>query len=145
MRPGLYAFAAAAGFLGATVYIGLVEQPARLALGPRAMIREWMRSNRRGTLMSSLLAAVSAILAYIQFRTNGDIRWIIGGAVILASWPYAYFVMTPVNIWLSAIAPGKAISPARRLMRDWGLLEWGHALIGLVAAGVFAWALDQPA
>ena len=31
MRPGLYAFAAAAGFLGATVYIGLVEQPARLA------------------------------------------------------------------------------------------------------------------
>jgi hypothetical protein len=90
MRPGLYAFAAAAGFLGATVYIGLVEQPARLALGTRAMMREWMPSNRRGTLMLSLLAAVSAILAYIQFRTNGDIRWIIGGAVILASWPYAY-------------------------------------------------------
>ena len=145
MRPGLYAFAAAAGFLGAAVYIGLVEQPARLALGTRAMMREWMPSNRRGTPMLSLLAAVSAILAYIQFRTNGDIRWIIGGAVILASWPYAYFVMTPVNIWLSAIAPGRAISPARRLMRDWGLLEWGHALIGLVAASVFAWALDQPA
>jgi hypothetical protein len=144
MRPGLYAFAAAASFLGATVYIGLVEQPTRLALGPRAMIREWMPSNRRGTLMLSVLAAVSAILAYIQFRTNGDIRWIIGGAVILASWPYAYFVMMPVNIWLSAIAPGRAIPPARRLMRDWGLLEWGHALIGLVAAGVFAWALDRP-
>jgi hypothetical protein len=144
MRPGLYAFAVAAGFLGATVYIGLVEQPARLALGTRAMMREWMPSNRRGTLMLSLLAAVSAILASIQFRTNGDIRWIIGGAIILASWPYAWFVMTPVNIWLSAIAPGKAISPARRLMRDWGMLEWGHALIGLVAAGVFAWALDRP-
>jgi hypothetical protein len=28
MRPGLYAFAAAAAFLGATIYIGLVEQPA---------------------------------------------------------------------------------------------------------------------
>jgi hypothetical protein len=145
MRPGLYAFAAAAGFLGATVYIGLVEQPARLALGPRAMIREWMPSNRRGALMLSVLAAVSAILAYIQFRTNGDIRWIIGGAVILASWPYTYFVMTPVNLWLFAIAPGSATSPARRLMRDWGLLEWGHALIGLVAACVFAWALDWPA
>ena len=145
MRPGLYAFAVAAGFLGATVYIGLVEQPARLVLGPRAMMGEWRPSNRRGTLMLSLLAAVSAILAYIQFRTSGDIRWIIGGAVILASWPYAYFVMTPVNIWLSAIVPGTAISPARRLMRDWGLLEWGHALVGLVAAGVFAWALDRPA
>jgi hypothetical protein len=83
MRPGLCAFAAAAGFLGAAVYIGLVEQPARLALGARAMMREWMPSNRRGTLMLSVLAAVSAILAYIQFRTNGDIRWIIGGAIIL--------------------------------------------------------------
>jgi hypothetical protein len=144
MRPGLYAFAAAAGFLGAAVYIGLVEQPARLALGARAMMREWMPSNWRGTLILSVLAAVSAILAYIQFRTNDDIRWIIGGAVILASWPYTYFLMTPVNIWLSAIAPGRAISPARRLMRDWGLLEWGHALIGLVAVGVFAWALDRP-
>jgi hypothetical protein len=143
MRPGLYAFAAAAAFLGATVYIGLVEQPARLALGPRAMMREWTPSNRRGTLMLSLLAAVSAILAYIQFKANGDVRWLIGGAVILASWPYAYFVMMPMNIWLSAITPGRAISLARRLMRDWGLLEWGHALIGLVAAGVFAWALDR--
>jgi Domain of unknown function (DUF1772) len=144
MRPGLYAFTAAASFLGAAVYIGLVEQPARLALGTRAMMREWMPSNRRGTLMLSVLAAVSAILASIQFKTNGDIRWIIGGAVILASWPYAYVVMTPVNIWLSAIAPGRPVSLARRLMRDWGLLEWGQALIGVVAAGVFAWALDRP-
>jgi hypothetical protein len=30
-------------------------------------------------------------------------------------------------------------------MRDWGLLEWGHALIGLAAVATFAWALDSPA
>jgi hypothetical protein len=141
MRPGLYAFAAAAAFLGATTYIGLVEQPARLALGSRAMIKEWTRSNRRGTLMLSVLAVVSAILAYIQFRSNGDVRWLIGGATILASWPYAYFVMVPVNVWLCTL-PGTAASPVRKLMRDWGLLEWGHALIGLAAVCAFAWALE---
>jgi len=144
MRPGLYAFAAAAAFLGTTIYIGLVEQPARLALGPHAMVREWTRSNRRGTLMLSVLAVVSAILAYIQFRANGDIRWIIGGATILASWPYAYFVMMPVNVWLCAISPGRAVSPVRKLMRDWGLLEWGHVLIGFAAVCAFAWALEWP-
>jgi hypothetical protein len=145
MRPGLYAFAVAASFLGAAVYIGVVEQPARLALSGRAMIQEWKLSNRRATLMLSVFAVISAILAYIQFRADGDVRWIIGGVTILASWPYAYFVMMPVNVWLFAISPGRAVSPVRKLMRDWGLLEWGHALIGFAATCAFAWALEVPA
>ena len=144
MRPGLYAFALAAAFLGATIYIGLVEQPARLKLNGRAMIQEWKLSNRRGTLVLSVLAVLSATIAFIQFRMNGDVRWTIGGITILVSWPYAYFVMMLVNIWLFAIPPGRAVSAARQLMRDWGLLEWGHVLIGLAAACVFAWALELP-
>jgi hypothetical protein len=145
MRPGLYAFAAAASFLGATTYIGLVEQPARLALSGAAMLREWKWSNRRGTLVLSVFAVVSAILACIQFKTDGDVRWLIGGIIIiLSSWPYAYFVMMPASIWLFGISPGTAVSPLRKLMRDWGLLEWGHVLIGSAAACVFAWALELP-
>jgi hypothetical protein len=143
MRLGLYAFAVAAAFLGATTYIGFVEQPARLALGTRSMVREWTESNRRGALMLSVLAVVSAIFAGIEFR-NGDVRWLIGGATILASWPYTYFVIVPVNVWLFAIAPGRPVSPVRKLMRDWGLLEWAHALIGFAACCDYAWALEWP-
>ena len=145
MRPGLYAFATAAGFLGATIYIGLVEQPARLKLGGPAMLKEWTLSNRRGAATLSVLAVVSAILAFIQFRINGDVRWLIGSLTIVASWPYAYFVMMPVNIWLYYIPPGRTVSPLRKLMRDWGLLEWGHALIGFAACCLFAWPLEVPA
>lgn len=111
MRPGLYAFAVAAAFLGVAIYIGLVEQPARLRLDTRAMIEEWRLSNRRGTLVLSVLAVLSAAIAFIQFRLNGDVRWIIGGITILASWPYAYFVMMPVNIWLFTTPLGKPVSP----------------------------------
>lgn len=145
MRTGLYAFAVAASFSGATTYICLVEQPARLKLRVGPMVKEWDWSNRRGALLLSLLAVTSAILAYLQFRTDGDVRWLIGGVTILASWPYAYFVMIPVNVWLSAMSQLKPISPARKLMRDWGLLEWGHALFGFAACCVFAWALELPA
>src|SRR3979490_3330180 len=98
MRPGLYAFGFAACFPGAAVYTGLVEPPARLRLSSRAMIKEWALSNRRGTLTLSVFAVVSAILAFIQFRANGDVRWLIGGTTILASWPYAYFVRRPVTV-----------------------------------------------
>jgi hypothetical protein len=108
------------------------------------MVKEWALSNRRGTLLLSIFAVISAMLAYIQFRSNGDVRWLIGGATILASWPYAYFVMVPVNVWLCALAPERAFSPVRQLMRDWGLLEWGHALIGFAAVCTFAWALELP-
>ena len=122
----MYAYAAAAGFLGAAIYICLVEQPARLKLSGPEMIKEWRVSNRRGTLILSVFAVISAILAFIQFKTNGDVRWIIGGTTILASWPYAYFVMVPVNCLALRVAAGRAVSPVRQLMWDWGLLEWGQ-------------------
>jgi len=101
-------------------------------------------SSRVGTLPLSVFAVVSAILAYIQFRANGHVHWLIGGTTILASWPYAYFVMMPVDVWLSVIPPAKAVSPVREPMQDWGLLGWGHALIGFVACCAFAWALELP-
>ena len=143
MQTGLYAFAAAAAFLGTAIYIGFVEQPARLKLGARAMVREWAVSNHRGTILLTTLSLVSAVLAFVQYRISGDERWIIGGLAILTSWPYEYYVLVPVSIWLCAIPPEKGSAPARRLMRDWGLLEWGYTLIGLAACGAFAWALEQ--
>jgi hypothetical protein len=145
MRPGLFAFAVASAFLGAALYVNFVEQPARLRLGPRSMVREWVPSNRRGFVLLSSLAIASAISAYLDFARTGDVRWIIGGTVILASWPYAYFVVVPVNIWLCAIPADAAPSAARELMRDWGLLEWGQTAIGFGACCVFAWALALPA
>jgi hypothetical protein len=145
MRPGLLALAVASAFLGAALYITVVEQPARLRLGARSMVREWALSNRRGFILLSSLAIISAILAYVDFARTGDVRWIIGGTVILASWPYAYFVVVPVNIWLCAIPADAARSATRELMRDWGLLEWGQTAIGFGACCVFAWALALPA
>ncbi len=144
MRPGLLALVAASGFSGATLYINLVEQPARLAVGGRAMIGEWVPSNRRGVVMLSILALASALLAYRDFSGTQDVRWLIGGAVILASLPYTFFVMVPLNIWLAEVpASGRAM--ARRLMNDWGLLEWAQTAIGLCACAVFGWALVLPA
>jgi len=144
MRPGLLALVAASGFSGATLYINLVEQPARLAVGGRAMMREWVPSNRRGVVMLSILAVASALLGYGEFSRTGDVRWLVGGTVILASLPYTFFVMVPANIWLAGVpASGQAI--ARRLMNDWGLLEWAQTAIGLCSCAILGWALTLPA
>ena len=70
-------------------------------------------------------------------------RWLIGGSIIVASWPHAYFVIIPVNNLLYGIRKVPA-SMVRTLMRDWGLLEWGQTGIGLAAACVFGRTFVTP-
>jgi hypothetical protein len=144
MRPGLIAFATACAFVGAALYVNVVEQPARLALDPRASVREWQASNRRGFVMLALLAAVSALCGYVEHFRSGDVRWLIGATIVLASWPYAFFVMTPVNVLLHDAPRSAPASATRTLMRDWGLLEWGQTAIGFAAACLLGWPLVAP-
>lgn len=141
MQPGLFAFATACAFVGAALYINLVEQPSRLTLDPGASVSEWAGSNRRGSAMLAGLALLSAFAGSLAFAHGTDIRWLVGGIIILLSWPYAYFVMTPVNIWLFDMRQNAPPSAARELVEAWGLLEWGQSVIGLGAALVFAWTL----
>jgi hypothetical protein len=107
------------------------------------MIREWIPSDWLGFVMLATLAIVSAFSAYAEYIRSGDIGWLLGGSIILASWPYAYFVIIPVNNLLYGIRNVPA-SMVRTLMRDWGLLEWGQTGIGLAAACVFGWTFVTP-
>ena len=138
MHFGPLALACSAAFLGAALYSVLVEQPARLALDDRAMVREWAPSDRAGVAMLAGFALASAICALLEFRAGGDVRWLIGAAFVIASWPYTFFVVVPINNRLlsEADAPG-----ARGLVAAWGLLEWGQAALGLIASAVFIWAV----
>jgi hypothetical protein len=144
MRSDLLAFATACAFVGAALCVNVVEQPARLALDARAILREWRPSNRRASVLFAALAVVSALAGYVHYGRTGDVRWLLGATTILASWPYAYFVMTPVNMLLYVAWRNAPASVVRKLMRDWGLLEWGQTAIGLGAIGLFAWPLISP-
>jgi hypothetical protein len=144
MRPGLVAFAAACTFFGAALYINLVEQPARLSLDPRSILREWTPSNRRGFVMLAVLAIISALFGYTEYALGGDVRWLIGGTILLSSLPYAYFVITPVNVLLYAARRDGPPSAIREFMRDWGLLEWGQTAIALAAACMLGWPIVMP-
>jgi len=145
MQLGVFAFAVACTVVGAALYANVVEQPARLGLNASDMVREWTPSSRRGFVLVSALAIVSAILAYADYARTGDVRWIIGGTIMLATWPYVYFVIVPVNIELYALERDAPAPALREVMREWGLLEWGLTVIGLWASAIFAWALMMPA
>jgi Domain of unknown function (DUF1772) len=140
MLTGALALAFAAAFSGAALYINLVEQPARLGLDDSALLSEWRPSDRRGFAMLASLALIAAALALTAYFQTQDVRWLIGAIIVIASWPYTFFAMVPMNNRILNISAGES-GAARELVRTWGLLEYGQTAIGLVACGVFLWAL----
>jgi uncharacterized membrane protein len=140
MLTGALALAFAAAFTGAALYINLVEQPARLALDDSALLSEWRPSDRRGFAMLASLALIAAALALPAYFQPQDVRWLIGAIIVIASWPYTFFAMVPMNNRILTITAAES-GAARELVRTWGLLEYGQTAIGLVGCGVFLWAL----
>lgn len=94
--------------------------------------------------MLAVLATVSALSGYTDYIRSSDVRWLIGGTIILSSLPYAYFVITPVNILLYGARCSGPSSTVRGLLRDWGLLEWGQTAIGLAASCMYGWPIAMP-
>ena len=137
---GLFALAFAAAFAGAAFYVSWVEQPARLKLDDEALLSEWGPSDSRGVALLAGFALVSAIAGLIAFFETQDVRWAYGALVAIAAWPYAFFVMAPLNNQILALR-GADVGAARALVRQWGLIESGFAAIGVVAVAIFLWAL----
>ena len=141
MLSGLLALVSASAFTGAALYLNLVEQPARLALDDAAMMREWAPSDRCGFALLGGLAVLAALAGLVAFGQGSDIRWLIGALIALASWPYTFFVVVPLNNRLLAASPAQPEADAREIVTFWGRLEWGLVAIGAASAAVFAWTL----
>jgi hypothetical protein len=141
MLPGLFALVFSSAFAGAALYQNLVEQPARLALDDSSMMREWAPSDRRGFALIGGLALLAALAGLAAFAQASDIRWLVGALIALASWPYVYFVIVPLNNRLLSSTPGQPAADSREIVTFWGRLEWGLFAIGLTSSAVFAWIL----
>jgi hypothetical protein len=136
---GTFALAFAAAFTGASFYVNWVEQPARLALDEEALLGEWGPSDSRGILLLAALALAAAITGFIAYFESEDVRWAFGALIIIASWLYAFFVMSPLDNQIRSLR-GSDVAAARALVRQWGIVESGMTAIGGAAVLVFLWA-----
>jgi hypothetical protein len=141
MLAGLLALATAALFAGASIYVNIAEQPARLVLGPSAMLAQWQSSYARASIMQAGLAIISCALGVVAFFLTYDWRSLLGAALIIAPWPYTMFIIMPTNKVLKSTPPAQANGDTHNLVRQWGLLHAVRALLGFAAVVVYLWAL----
>jgi hypothetical protein len=140
MIIGSLALAAAAAFVGAASYVNYVEQPARLALDDANLAQEWKPSDHRGFVVLAGLALISALLGFAAYKELEDWRWALGALVIIASWPYSYFAIVPLNNRILALIDGEGAHEARGVIKLWGQLEYGQTALGLLAVIIYVWA-----
>lgn len=141
MLAGPVALALAGAFAGAAYYVNEAEQPARMALNDGSLLAQWKRSYARAVTMQAGLAALSGAFGLVVWWDTGDWRWLVAALLILANWPYTLIVIKPINDRLNAVADKDAGAGSRALIEKWGRLHAIRTALGILATGVYVWAL----
>jgi hypothetical protein len=128
-------------FAGAAVYVGLVEQPARLSCGVNVALTEWRPSYKRGAAMQASLAVTGSILAFISWWLEKDTAWLIGGVLLLAVVPFTLIVILPTNKMLESDKLDSSSAHAEQLLRRWGRLHAVRSGLSFLAFVIFLFAL----
>jgi len=138
---GLLALTLAALFTGASIYVSVVEHPARLTLPDGPLLTEWKPAYQTATYMQGGLAIAAAVMGLLAFffdwRWNWDWKWIIGGALIVANWPFTLYAIMPTNTKLMAADPANPGTEVRPLMVRWGWLHAARTALGALATLFF--------
>ena len=124
-------------FAGASVYINLVEHPARMQTGIRPALAEFAPSYKRATVTQVSLAVAGFLSALTVWRSRSDARWLIGGGLLVSVVPFTALVVLPTNKKL--LDPETANDPdlAEKLLTRWGRLHAVRSVLSLASLSTF--------
>jgi uncharacterized membrane protein len=134
---------AAGLFAGASVYINLVEHPARMQAGTDVALAEFAPSYHRATVTQVSLAGLGFLGALVAWRLRSDPRWLAGGGLLISVIPFTALAILPTNKQL--LDPATANDPdlAVRLLTRWGRLHAVRSVLGLAALLLFLLSLGS--
>jgi uncharacterized membrane protein len=130
-------------FAGASVYINLVEHPARMEAGINLALTEFAPSYHRATVTQVSLASLGFLSALVAWRLRLDSRWLIGGGLLVSVIPFTAVAILPTNKQL--LDPATANDPelAERLLTRWGKLHAVRSVLSLASLLTFLFLLGR--
>jgi hypothetical protein len=130
-------------FAGASIYINLVEHPARLECGTDLAIKEFGPSYRRAAIVQVSLAAIGFLMAVAAWLTNNSFWWLVGGGILVAVIPFTLIVILPTNKKLLDPSLDRSSDVASTLLVRRGRLHSVRSLLSVVAFLIFVYLLSR--
>jgi hypothetical protein len=127
----------AALFAGASLYINLVEHPARMTLGPKSAAMEWAPSYRRATWIQAPLALLSLLAGLGSWLLGGGVGWAVAALLIGAVVPFTFLGIMPTNRALLMSGRDLASIETRNLLERWAKLHAVRTVLSLVATMLY--------
>ena len=124
---------AAGLFCGASVYINLVEYPARMQCDTVAALAQWAPSYKRATVMQAPLAAIGFLSAAGAWLTGAGLMWLITGILLGLVIPFTLIVILPTNRKLLYSALDRNSADAQLLLRHWNHLHAARTLLSFAS------------
>ena len=124
-------------FAGASVYINLVEHPARMQTGIRPALAEFAPSYKRATVTQVSLAVAGFLSALTVWRSRSDARWLIGGVLLVSVVPFTALVVLPTNKNLLDPETANDSDLAEKLLTRWGRLHAVRSVLSLASLSTF--------
>ena len=110
-------------FAGASVYVNLVEHPARMERGAEIAATEFPPSYRRASVMRATLAAVGLLSSVAAWFAGASFLWVVGGMLLGAVVPITLIVILPTNKQLLNPALDGRSAKTERLLACWAMLH----------------------
>jgi Domain of unknown function (DUF1772) len=124
---------ATAIFAGASLYISLVEHPARMECGTAVAAVEFGPSYRRATIMQASLAVCAFLTAASAWWLTSRLIWLVGGILVGAVVPFTLMAILPTNRKLLDRALDNTSDSTLRLLTKWGRLHAVRTGLSLTA------------
>ena len=125
---------AAGLFSGASIYINLVEHPARMECGTASALAQWAPSYKRGAVMQASLAILGSLSAIGAWLLGSGMSWLIGAILLGLVVPFTLIVSFPTNRRLLSQSLDRGSAEARQLLARWARL---HAVRSILSSGSF--------
>ena len=124
-------------FTGASVYINLVEHPARMQCGVEIAATEFAPSYRRATVLQATSAAVGLISSIAVWLVGATFWWLVAGILLGSVIPFTLFVILPTNKVLLSPKLDRRSVEAERLLARWGKLHAVRSVLSGLALLLF--------